>query len=419
MQDPYTDTADYYYQSDDSYYQQWSPQHQMQQSPWVAYAGLVLATTAAFLLPALVADLLVFLWKWFGLSAPADDDEEEEEKLEAEAIVAPASRLAGTSSSDMERRFAELQQQLSEAQRRIGYLENNTMNAGAASRLPPPPPPPAPPVMQIASSLKIVQSSSDAAKRRAVPEVAQTSMGAVLQELFNVQKRVVDIISPRKEFYSPRTKYLNKDRSAASAKPPDPSLRRNLVAEWAPLQPSKLSHIETVRASPSPTSTISTPPPAPPSKALENIKNVKAAMNAAYNRKPSPESMVHNPSAVPRGFTPAVANAVEVKTVEKDLPVTPTKKVEAENDSDRQSCAEAKDPMAEVDFTKAMSRLRPTNIPRSPGGTTLIPQRKGSRKTLHDSDFALLKEKFKLHGSTLDADPSLSSASSSKEQPFI
>ncbi|KAJ3170515.1 hypothetical protein HDU87_008750 [Geranomyces variabilis] len=407
MQDPYIDAADYYYPSDDSYHhqQQWSPQLQMQQSPWVAYAGLVLATTAAFLVPALLADLLVFLWKWFGLSAPADDDEEEEEAVEGEAIVA-----------NVERRFAELQQQLSEAQRRIGYLEKHSMNP-SASVLPPPPPPPAPPVMQIDSSLKIVQSSDANAKRRAVqPEVAQTSMGAVLQELFNVQKRVVDIISPRKEFYSPRTKYLIKDKSAASTKPPDSLLRRNLAAEWAPLQPSKLSQVETVHASP----TTTAPAPAPPSKALENIKNVKAAMNAAYNRKPSPESAVHNPSAVPKGLTPAVANAVEVKTAEKDLPVTPTKRVETlENDPD-QSSAEAKDPMAEVDFTKAMSRLRPTNIPRSPGGTTLIPQRKGSRKTLHDSDFAMLKEKFKMHGSSLEAESSSASASpTSKEQPFI
>ncbi|KAJ3152349.1 hypothetical protein HDU86_005878 [Geranomyces michiganensis] len=341
------------------------------QSPWVAYAGLVLATTAAFLLPTLLGDLLVFLWKWCGLSGPEDDAEEEEAIMGNNNIIAPGSQVTGTSSSDMERRFAELQQQLCEAQRRIGYLESSSMTQAPASG-PPPPPPPAPPIMNTDTSLKIVQSDS---KRRAVqPEVAQTSMGAVLQELFNVQKKVVDIISPRKEFYSPRTKYLNK--SKMSKPPVDSPLRRNLAAEWAP-QPSKLSQIETA---------------SPPSKALENIKNVKAAMNAAYNRKPSPESAVHNPGAVPKGLTPAVANAVEV-AVAKELPVTPVKK--DENGLERQS-VEAKDPMAEGDLSKVMSRLRPTNIPRSPGGTTLIPQRKGSRKTLHESDCMLFLQDVSL-----------------------
>ncbi|KAI8913081.1 hypothetical protein DFJ77DRAFT_466700 [Powellomyces hirtus] len=351
-------------------------------SAWVAYAVPLALTISSLLLLTLVRDVLYWTWVWCGFGLIVADDEELEEEV---AQVDFGGSINGVSTGSMAERLIFLENQLREAQSRIAVLERSEVVVPGVAGIPtgpPPPPPPAPPVMNTDNSLKIQVNDH---KRRAVEAIpAAATMNDVLQEMFQVQRKVVNLISPRKAYLH---KAVNQTKYAPSP------LKRNMTAEWL------------VKAS--------SDDGAQGSKALNNLKALRAQLNAAYERKTdnktngASSTLVHDPAGVAQTVLPSTADAAEVAFVgaNKELPqapiTTPESKAQNEDkenlDGQDKHAADSKNPMAEGEFAKnvTMSRLRKTNIPRSPGGTTLIPQRKTSRRTLHESDFAELKDKFK------------------------
>ncbi|KAJ3163546.1 hypothetical protein HDU86_000127 [Geranomyces michiganensis] len=116
-------------------------------SAWVSYAATVLAVTSACILPAVIANALVFMWAWCGFADEFDDDADDDDDLDnefAETSTNPGeSRTASTVltttnttpfpytptpvQTKLESQVTILESQLVEALRRISNLEKTSI----------------------------------------------------------------------------------------------------------------------------------------------------------------------------------------------------------------------------------------------------------------------------------------------------
>ncbi|KAJ3281513.1 hypothetical protein HK104_011418 [Borealophlyctis nickersoniae] len=365
----------------------------------------------------------------------------------------PASPKGST--SPLEMRLSNLETSLSQILEKIKSLESSRETAFPSSSVPAPPPPPVfaggppppapppPPVFADSGPLKI--KKGDGAKRRMVEEEEEKpSMAQVLKELSRVQRKVVNMIS------SPRSAYLtNRTTGGLRSHKSTPILRKS------GLSGSSIGRLDFTKGSVTKGSVSDgddhehvprgmpaakpTPPPASYDGSDEGESNNESpnspSRTAKHNKAKTFDSDTGNAAIdVAKGKTfdsntgnAAIGGLAGLAPADESLlkQVLKANKVieefqenghfsEATNHSAiprlrSKASFESNDAQAALrsrlapitgdipkpDILQELNtvRLRKTHIPRSPGGTTLIPQRRIAPKSTEEM-MSSLREKF-------------------------
>ncbi|TPX67558.1 hypothetical protein SpCBS45565_g03759 [Spizellomyces sp. 'palustris'] len=403
-------------------------------STWVVYAVNFSVVIALVLFVSALRDILVVLRDWCGFG----DAKTYEEEYEGDSVTATEGITQKENASNMhankipispEERIPMLERQVAELQRRLFEVERNAnipasaaAGAGVGPAMPagsaPPPPPPPPPILHSSKDPVPLKQANGKSKVTHEEASAAPSMQDVLRELFQSQRKVVQLVSPRKN-------YLHK--RLGGVKPVNSPLRKSTTAQWLTEKPSARSDAPSQ------------------SKALQSLKAIASQVATAYEVKDSgyKDIIAERENAAVRlemdraGATtpPLIANSAESHCLVNDScnvndalegfaqvednshddsprpdrvskQGLPEQKLESnkENSLPSKLLTPQKHPFMEADLAKdiALVRLRKTNIPRSPGGTTLIPQRRTPPRPITSStEHALariavisLKEKF-------------------------
>ncbi|KND03202.1 uncharacterized protein SPPG_02259 [Spizellomyces punctatus DAOM BR117] len=399
-------------------------------STWVVYAVNFSMVIALVLFVSALRDILVVLRDWCGFG----DTKTYEEEYEGDSVTVSQETAGITQTENAfnmhankspispEERIPMLERQVAELQRRLFELERNAnipacaaAGTGVGPAMPagfaPPPPPPPPPIVQSSKDPVPLKQSNGKPKGTHEEAAAAPSMQDVLRELFQSQRKVVQLVS------SPRKNYLHK--RLGGMKPVNSPLRKSTTAQWLTEKP---------------TGRLDAPSQ---SKALQSLKAIASQVATAYEVKDSGIIAERENAAVHlemdrAGVTtpPLIANSAESHCLVNDScnvddPLEGFTQVDDNSSDDsprpdgvsRQGLSEQKmgsnkenslpsklaapqkHPFMEGDLAKdiALVRLRKTNIPRSPGGTTLIPQRRTPPRPITSSTehaFISLKEKF-------------------------
>ncbi|KAI9100518.1 hypothetical protein DFS34DRAFT_614864 [Phlyctochytrium arcticum] len=331
---------------------------------WVSY---VVGTSAIFVLSASLGMLFDI---FFLLSASSQVTVLE---LDSSALVPQKTTVAQGDAGDADR-IAFLTNRLEELEKRLKELE--ALRSVAA---PPPPPPPPPPAIN-APYRKAPSASQESKPKDSLPQEA--SMSDVLKELSRVQKTFTRLMSPRK-------KYLNK--------------------RFEPMAPSPLRKAAATRSSLNPSDNPFSPSLPRKSEAVANMRSLSAVINKAYRPSSNLSSSlaVEGQSPLAQAAEDDVAPVVPEHSVNRNpIRRTPDINIQTQDEFNSESsrpdfghpklATSVRLPMQNFAPDVALTRLKKTNIPRSPGGTTLIPQRRTPSKSTNSPQDTLLslKEKF-------------------------
>ncbi|KAI8999511.1 hypothetical protein BC832DRAFT_215245 [Gaertneriomyces semiglobifer] len=204
-------------------------------SPWAKYAVGTALIFGSILLTALVWDIAVGVWNWCGFGPMPVEEADVQSVVDdgAEWQEQNGIRLSP------EERIVMLEKKLDFLQRRVIALESRPPPTAPATSNAAPPPPPPPPPLPIPERDPLQALKQKTSIRRDEVIIKENSsepatMHEVLQELFKVQRKVVNFISPRKSYMQKRL--ITRQPSASSP------LRKSSVSTSATVaKPSKLS----------------------------------------------------------------------------------------------------------------------------------------------------------------------------------
>ncbi|KAI8826240.1 uncharacterized protein EV422DRAFT_159156 [Fimicolochytrium jonesii] len=328
-------------------------------SAWVNYAAISTTVLLGFVATALTWDVLKGTWRWWGFVGGSDADDEEVETKDIGASDDESGKQMAVivEKQNEAEKIAALEANVAYLQSRLSSLES-VIPVPETTGLPPPPPPPLPPVIPTDTSLKIDAQAKG--KRNQMNGVAeQPMMGDLLQELCRVQRKVVQYISPRKQYMS---------KKAPASYVESPLKRVAASAGSLPARPRSVSN----------TSSTSSGSASSSSRPLETLKRMKSQLASTYGPTSDAESPFEAPQSVAIAAEPIEPTSTPTPSEDKenDLPTPPSFSTKPLTENTSTNAQDASDLAKEAMY----ARLRKTNIPRSPGGTTLIPQRRTSAR---------------------------------------
>ncbi|KAJ3044644.1 hypothetical protein HDV00_001570 [Rhizophlyctis rosea] len=370
-----------------------------------------LAAAVAIVVAYFSIGFLARLMNWF-VDKIAGTEEEEEEVAPSTVPSSPARTVQNKSfppaafMSSLESRLKSIESQISRIFERLESVE--TRNASAASSssaamntppaqptvpLPPmgapPPPPPPPPIMPPAPALQIKKRDGTVQKEKADD---QPSMAQVLRELSLVQRKVTSMISsPRSQYLRHRTTHVavpslrrtaftaNEDDDGHPNRDNNEQKPRNLsggIVSASDDDNGLEDDSDNELSSPlrKKSSRVNSPVPTLPSSASEQGERAFGGLVGAG-----------------RHSADRTAEDERVNVMHKSMDGSARQAI-LRSKLDHSIATASALPKPELFSEMSTLKLRKTNIPRSPGGTTLIPLRKPSRST--EDLVSTLKAKF-------------------------
>ncbi|KAJ3189804.1 hypothetical protein HDU85_000088 [Gaertneriomyces sp. JEL0708] len=383
-------------------------------SPWPKYAVGTALIFGSILLTALVWDIAVGVWNWCGFGPMPVEEAEVQSVIDStEWQEQSGVRLSP------EERIVMLEKKLDFLQRRVIALESRPPPTAPTTPNAAPPPPPPPPPLPISERDPLEALKQKTSIRRDEVIIKDNSsepatMHEVLQELFKVQRKVVNFISPRKSYMQKRL--ITRQPSASSP------LRKSSASTSATVaKPSKLSLTGNRRQTRSVTRAMEEAEAIAPGGrkpfAANDDRTMSSLVTTGASRTKPPDTTVRMDNHRWIDAETEVEDKENGSNKSMDSLMPPR---DSEVVKDQTASVGEQHPRTLVPSTNkatgsmssggpkrlpsetlardiAVMRLKPTGIPRSPGGTTLIPQRRPASKppTATEEAFRSLKEKFK------------------------